>query len=250
MGVTELAVTNYLEAERQDSLNIDLKFKTAESYVKQKKYTDAVNKYLKIISIDPKNSKAYVEAATIMYQAKRFADAAVLYEKYLENNQTKDAYLRITRALLETKNYEKVFTFGAAGTQKYPEEMQLKKNTALAAYALKKYDEAAKYYAAVPDSSLTINEIENAARSFQQSGDGVNSMKYFEKVVKMDSSRSSIYMELANGFFREKNYESAAKYYAAKVKADSTNEIAWRYLGLSYFQLKDNADSVKNKSRI
>jgi tetratricopeptide (TPR) repeat protein len=244
MGVNELAISNFLEAEAKDSMNVPLKFKTAKMYEKQKRWTDAINKYLKIIAIDPKNSAAYVGGASIMFQAKRYADAAILYEKYLEIDQSKEAYLRITRALLETKNYEKAYTFGVKGVELNPTEIQLKKSTALAAYALKKYSEAAKYYSSVPDSNLAVNELESTARSFQQIKDDVNSMKYFEKVVKLDSTRSSIYMELANGFFRDKNYDSAAKYYLAKAKVDSTNEIAWRYLGLSYFQLKES-DSAK-----
>lgn len=247
MGVNELAITNYLEAEAKDSMNVALKFKSAKMYEKQKHWTEAINKYLKIVSIDPKNAQAYVGGASIMYQAKRFADAAILYEKYLAIDQSKDAYIKITKALCQIKSWEKAFTFGAKGVELNPNEIQLKRNTGLAAYALKKYSDAAKYYSSIPDSSLTVDELESTARSLQLSGDGVNSMKYFEKVVKHDSSRSSIYLELANGFFREKNYESAAKYYAAKAKADSTNEIAWRYLGLSYFQMKDSDSAKANK---
>jgi tetratricopeptide (TPR) repeat protein len=244
MGVNELAITNYEEAERADSLNIELKFKTAQLLVKQKQYTPAINKYLKIIVIDSKNAKAYLEAATILYQAKLYTDAAKMYEKYLEIDQSKEAYLKITRALLETKNYEKVYAYGVAGLQKFPGEIQLKKNTAIAAYAIKKYDDASKYYSQVPDSMLSVNEMENTARAFQQIKDDTNSMKYFEKVVKADPERSSIYMELANGFFRDKKYDQAAKYYEAKVKVDTTNEIAWRYLGFSHFQFREDADSI------
>lgn len=244
MGVNELAIINYEEAEKTDSLNIDLKFKNAKLMVKQKKYTDGINKYLKIISIDPNNSEAYLEAATIMYQAKRFADAALLYEKYLGTNKTKDAYLKISRALLEIRNFEKVYAFGVEGLEKYPGELQLQKNTAIAAYALKKYEDAAKYYSQVHDSSLTVNELENTARSFQMVKDDANAMKYFEKVVKLDPERSGIYMELANGFFREKKFYDAAKFYEAKAKADTANEVAWRYLGFSHYQLRENADSI------
>jgi len=91
---------------------------------------------------------------------------------------------------------------------------------------------------------LSINEMENTARAFQMVKDEANSMKYFEKVVKADPARSSIYMELANGFFRDKKFDEAAKYYEAKAKADSTNETAWRYLGFSHYQFRENADSV------
>jgi len=104
MNVAELAIENYEEVERLDSLDIPIKFKTAELLYSQKRYTDAVNKYLKIIGIDSLNAKAYEEAARIFYLAKFYADASIMYEKYIAIEQTKEAYESITKALLETKN--------------------------------------------------------------------------------------------------------------------------------------------------
>ena len=125
LGIGELALQNYQDAENLDSMDVRLKFKSAEELYKQKRYTEAVNKFLKIISIDPQNPKPYLEAAQIFYLAKLYADASVMYEKYLAIEQTKEAYESITKALLETKNYEKTFQFAKEGIEKYPGDVKI-----------------------------------------------------------------------------------------------------------------------------
>ena len=235
MNVAELALSNYAQAESLDSLDIPLKFKIAELLFKQKGYKDAVNKYLKIVAIDPKNAKAYLAGATILYQAKHYADAAVLYEKYIALDQTEDAYEKITRAMVETKNYEKAYNFALEGLKKFPKNNVLNKNAAVSSFALKKYDEASKYYSAVPDSLLTVNDLENAGFAYQSIKADSLAIRYYEKVVKKDSTQSSLFMDMANNYFRNKNNELAIKYYLAKIKVDPNYEPAYRYLGFAYF---------------
>ncbi|MCL6100138.1 MAG: tetratricopeptide repeat protein [Bacteroidetes bacterium] len=262
MNVAELALSNYAQAETMDSLDIPLKFKSAELLVKQKRYTEAVNKYLKIIAIDPKNAKAYVDAASILYQAKMFADAAVLYEKYIAIDQTKEAYERLTKAFLETTNYEKAHTYALEGLKKYPDDVQLKKDAAISSYALgviltrnhsngngggkpdsletKKaqeyFKESTKYYAEIPDSQMTVSDLKNAGYAYQNLQADSLAIKYFEKVVKKDSTQSGLFMEMANTYFRNKQNALAIKYYKAKTQVDSTYEPAYRYMGFAAFQ--------------
>ncbi len=263
MNVGELAVTNYEEAEKLDSTNVDLKFKTAEILYKQKRYTDAVNKYLKIIAIDPQNKKAYVKAATIFFQAKLYADAAVMYEKYLAIDQSKEAYQNIAKAFLEIANYEKAYEYAVKGFEKYPGDKILEKNAAFASYALgtlalkayqdssktasaekanawlakekQKYQEAGKFYSDLPDSMMTVNDLKNAGYAYQTIGADSLAIKFFEKVVKKDSTQSSLFMDMANNYFRNKQNDLAAKYYQAKINVDSTYEPAYRYMGFAYF---------------
>ncbi|MBI3125894.1 MAG: tetratricopeptide repeat protein [Ignavibacteriales bacterium] len=245
MGVNELAISNFEEAEKLDSLNIDLKFKTANLLAKNlSNVTPAINKYIKIIQIEPQNSKAYFEAANLFFRAKEFIDAGKMYEEYLKLEKNKESYFNITKAFYEARSWEKTYEYGLKTLELYGENVLISKYVATAATQLKKYDDAAKYYAMIPDSMLTVDELERIGRIFQMVKDDANSMKYFEKVVKAEPARSSIYMELANGFFRDKKYDEAAKYYEAKAKADSTNETAWRYLGFSHYQFRENADSV------
>lgn len=245
MEVTELAIANYEEAEMLDSLDINLKFKTANLLAKNlSNVTPAINKYIKIAQIDAKNSKAYLEAANLLFRAKIFVDAGKMYEEYLKLEKNKDSYFNITKAFYEARSWEKTYEYGLKTLELYGENVLISKYVATAATQLKKYDDAAKYYVMIPDSMLTVDELERIGRILQLIKDDANSMKYFEKVVKAEPARSSIYMELANGFFRDKKFDEAAKYYEAKAKADTTNETAWRYLGFSHYQFRENADSI------
>jgi len=267
MNVGELAITNYTEAERLDSLDIKIKFKTADALYKQKRYTDAVNKYLKVIAIDPNNKEAYLQAATIFYSAKLYADAAVMYEKYLGIDQSKDAYENIARAFLEIRNYEKAYEYSVQGLAKYPNNIALNKDAGLSAYALgsfamknyqdsskvvseekakellakakQKYADAGKYYSLVPDSNLTVSELKNAGTSFQSIGADSIAIKYFEQVVKKDSTQSGLFMDMANTYFRNKKNDLAIKYYQAKINVDSTYEPAYRYMGSACYGNND-----------
>lgn len=245
LDINELALINYEKAEAADSLNIQLKFKIAALLNKDKKYKEAVNKYLKIISIDPSNAEAYFNAGTILYQAKLYADASIMFEKYLELEKSLDAYHKITTALLEIKNYEKAYNYSLKALDLYPNDNIIRKNLAFASYALKKYEDAAKYYLSLPDSLMNVNDYENAARSLAQIKQDSIAIKYFEKVILLDSTRYSIYLELANVEFKNHNYKRAAKYYELMTNHDSKNEFAYRFLGFSFFQLKDYEEARK-----
>lgn len=238
MNVSELALSNYAEAEKFDSLDVPLKFKIAELLTKSEKYTEAVNKYLKIAQLDPKNPTALLHGATILYKAKLFADAAVMYEKYLALEKTEDAYLKITRCFLEPKyvNYEKAYTYALEGLEKYPHNVSLTKNAAIASFGLQKFEEAGKYYSAIPDSLLTVSDLKNAGRAYQQIKADSVAIKFFEKVVERDSTQSTLFMDMADNYYRNNNYEQAIKYYAAKIKIDPKYEPAYRNMAFVYFK--------------
>jgi len=235
MNVAELALMNYGQAESIDSTDVTILTKTADLLYKQKKYKESVNKYLKIVSIDPKNTKAYLDAATILYAGKLYADAAIMFEKYLTLDKSKEAYEKITSAYNSTKNYDKSYSYATEGLTKYPDDRLLKKNAAIASYNLKKFDEAAKYYNAVPDSLLSINDLKNAGTSFSTIKSDSLAIYYYQLVIKKDSTQSSLFMDIANSYFRNKENEKAVKYYAEKIKVDPKYEPAYRYMGFAYF---------------
>jgi tetratricopeptide (TPR) repeat protein len=235
MNVAELALENYGQAESMDSTDVTILTKTADLLYKQRRYKEAVNKYLKIVSIDPKNTKAYLDAATILYAGKLYADAAIMFEKYLTLDKSKEAYEKITSAYNTIKSYDKSYSYATEGLAKYPDDVLLKKNAGTAAYYLAKFDEAAKYYNAVPDSLLSINDLKNAGTSFSTIKSDSIAILYFEKVIKKDSTQSSLFMDMANTYFRNKENEKAIKYYNAKIKVDPKYEPAYRYMGFAYF---------------
>lgn len=239
MNVSELALSNYAAAEKFDSLNISLKFKIADLLYKSQNYKEAVNKYLEIVHIAPQNAQALLKAGTILYLAKSYADAAVVLEQYLALEQTLDAYQKITKSFLETVNYEKAYRYAVSALAKYPDDFSLKKTAAIGSFGLQKFEEAGKYYSSIPDSLLSVSDLKNAGRAYQQIKADSMAIKYFEKVVQKDSTQSSLFMDMANNYFRNKNNELAVKYYMAKIKVDPNYEPAYRYMGFAYLDLKN-----------
>jgi tetratricopeptide (TPR) repeat protein len=239
MNVAELALSNYAEAEKFDSLDVSLKFKIADLLYKGQSYKEAVNKYLKIVSLAPKNSQALLKAGTILYLAKSYANAGVVLEQYLALEQTQDAYRKITKSFLETKNYEKAYQYAVEGLVKYPEDSSLKKIAAIASFGLQKFEEAGKYYSAIPDSLLSISDLKNAGKAYQQIKADSIAIKFYEKVIEKDSTQSALFMDMANNYFRNKNNELAIKYYAAKIKIDPNFEPAYRYMGFANLDMKN-----------
>jgi tetratricopeptide (TPR) repeat protein len=258
MSVAELAASNYADAEKIDSLDVSLKFKSAETFYKLGRYKESVNKYLKITSLDPKNAKAFYQAASILFQSqppKPYADVATLLEKYLALESSKDAYEKITASYLgmNPKNYEKAYSYSLDGLKLYPDNIKLKKNAAIASFGLKKYDEAAKFYYSVPDSQMTVPDMKNAGTAFQQIKADSIAIRYFEMVVKKDSTQSGLFMSMASTYFTNKNYELAVKFYDAKIKSDSTFEPAYRYKGfalLSWEKYNEAKDAFKKALKL
>ncbi|MCX6174989.1 MAG: tetratricopeptide repeat protein [Ignavibacteriales bacterium] len=238
MNVAENAIINYEQAEAMDSLNIQLKFKSAELLSKSKRYKEAGNKYLKIIQIDPNNTKAILQTATILYLAKYYNEAATYYEKYLALEQTKDAYQKISKAFLESKNYDKAYKYVVEGLVKYPGDAALTKSAAIASFGLQKFEDAGKYYSAIQDSQLTVSDLKNAGKAFQMIKADSIAIKYFEKVIKKDPAQSGLFMEMANIYFRNKKDSLAIIYYMAKIKIDPGYEPAYRNMGFAYYDMK------------
>jgi tetratricopeptide (TPR) repeat protein len=172
-----------------------------------------------------------------------YADAANYFEKYLALEKSKVAYENITSAYNALKNYEKSYSYVVEGLKNYPDDILLKKNGAIATYNLKKYDESAKYYKAVPDSLLSTNDLKNAGYSFLNIKSDSVAIMYFELVIKKDSTQSSLYMDIANTYYRNKDYEKAEKYYAAEAKVDPKNDLAFQFIGFSYFSDKKYNDA-------
>jgi len=244
MNVAELALLNYADAEKFDSLDVSLKFKIADLLYKGQSYKEAVNKYLEIVHIAPKNSQALLKAGTILFLAKSYANAAVVFEQYLALEQTQDAYRKITKSFLETRNYEKAYQYALEGLAKYSDDSSLMKTAAIASFGLQKFEEAGKYYSAIPDSLLTVSDLKNAGKAYQLIKADSIAIKFFEKVIEKDSTQSALFMDMANNYFRNKNDSLAIKYYMAKIKIDSTYELAYRYMGFAYFDMK-NLDGAR-----
>jgi len=242
LKVVELALMNYDKAEALDTLDINIKFKAAELLYKEKRYTDAVNKYLTVVEIDSTNKKALYNIANIFYLAKMYPDAALFFEKYLAYEQLNGSYLKAAKSNLESKNYQKAYDYAHLAAEKDKSDKEVVKILAVAAAWLGKYDESLSNYANVEDSTLDRNDIKdlmNAGANCRKEKLDSLALIYYSKVLSIDSTYKGVYWEFATLNFTLGNFDTAIEYFDKFLVEKPNYEPAIRFKAFAYLNKKD-----------
>lgn len=240
--VVELALLNYDKAEALDSLDINIKFKVAELLYKEKRYTDAVNKYLTIIALDSTNTKALYNTANIFYLAKMYPDAALFFDKYLVYEQLNGSYFKAAKSNLESKNYQKAYDYAHLAGEKEKSNKEVVKILAISAAWLGKYDESLSNYSNIEDSSLSKSDIKdliNAGRNCRATKKDSLALIYFNKVLSIDSTFKDVYWDVATLNYALGNYDTAITFFDNFLAEKPNFEPAIRFKAFAYLQKKD-----------
>lgn len=240
--VVELALLNYDKAEALDSLDKNIKFKVAELLYKEKRYTDAVNKYLTIIALDSTNTKALYNTANIFYLAKMYPDAALFFDKYLVLEQLNGSYFKAAKSNLESKNYQKAYDYAHLAGEKEKNNKDVVKILAVSAAWLGKYDESLSNYSNIDDSSLTKNDIKdliNAGRNCRATKKDSLALIYFNRVLRIDSTYKDVYWDVATINYSLGNYDTAIQFFDKFLAEKPNFEPAIRYKAFAYLNKKD-----------
>ena len=240
--VVELALLNYGKAEALDSLDKNIKFKTAELLYKDKRYTDAVNKYLTIIAIDSADTKALYNTANIFYLAKMYPDAAIFFDKYLVYEHLNGSYLKAAKSNLEARNYQKAYDYAFLAAEKDTNDSEVVKIIAVSAAWLGKYDESLSYYSKVEDSTLSksdIRDLINAGRNCRSTRKDSLALIYFNKVLNIDSTYKDVFWDVATLNYTLGDYDTAIIFFDKFLAEKPGFEPAIRFKAFAYLQKKD-----------
>ena len=240
--VVELAFLNYDKAEALDSLDKNIKFKVAELLYKEKRYTDAVNKYLIIVSMDSTDTKALYNTANIFYLAKMYPDAALFFDKYLVYEQLNGSYFKAAKSNLESKNFQKAYDYAHLAAEKEKNNKDVVKIIAVSAAWLGKYDESLSNYGKIEDSTLSRSDIKdliNAGRNCRVSKKDSLALIYFNKVLSIDSTYKDAYWDVATLNYALANYDTAITFFDKFLAEKPNFEPAIRFKAFAYLQKKD-----------
>ncbi len=241
LGVLVLALSNYNIAEKLDSLDIPLKFKIANVLYKQQSYTDAANVYLKVISMDTTNTKAYLKLGVLLYYARQYSNAAYYLNKYISlGKKDSTAYLYAADSYYIINDLKDAAKVSQQGLTLYPNLMELKKIAAVSLAVENQIPDALKYFSEVPDSLFTGKDYARAGYELEQQQNDSLAIIFLSKALKKDTSLISSFAEtVATMYYKEGHYDSAIVYYNMKIGKDSTAVSAYINRALCMIQLKN-----------
>jgi len=246
--VVENALLYYDKAAAIDSLDKNIKFKTAELLYKEKRYTESVNKYLNIVAIDSADTAALFKTANIFYLAGKadksnYANSAIYFEKYFYYVKTNyDAYSKAAKTNIEIRNYQRAYDYANLASQKDKANKDIIKVLAVAAAWLGKYDESLSYYGQIDDSTLTKNDIKDlvvAGNNCEKSKKDSLALIYYGKVLSIDSTYKDVYWNVAILNYKLANYDTAIKFFDKYLAEKPNFELAIRFKAFAYLQKKD-----------
>ncbi|MDP3147957.1 MAG: tetratricopeptide repeat protein [Ignavibacteria bacterium] len=253
--VVENALLNYEKVEVMDSLNKNIKFKIAELLYKEQRYTDAVNKYLQIVSIDSADTAALYKTANIFYLAGKadksnYANSAIYFEKYftiVKNNY--DAYFKAAKTNIEIRYYQKAYDYAHLAAEKDETNKDVVKIIAVASAWLGKYDESLSYYGKIEDSTLTksdIKDLVNAGTNCRAAKKDSLALIYFNKVLSIDSTYKDVFWSIATINYSLGDYDTAIQFFDKFLAEKPNYELAIRFKAFAYWQKKDYDKTREN----
>jgi tetratricopeptide (TPR) repeat protein len=238
MRVSGLALSNYKDAEKLDSANIQLRFKIAKVLYREKQYTDAANEYLRIISIDSTYLPAYQSLGDLLYYAKQYGNAAFYLEKYLRSGKTLDEFIFAAQSYYNINNFKKTLELSEDGLSSFPGNNTLLKLKAASLLFLNNYDEALKTYNLLPDSLFSAQEYARIGKVFQSVSNDSIAYIFLKKAYQKDSSLTDIYLDLGNLNLKSKNFERALYFYNKRISSDPSSLSSYVNAALCLIQLQ------------
>lgn len=239
MHINVAALDNYSAAEKLDSTNANLEFKMGRLMYLDGQFTDAANKYLKVISMDSTYSQAYYQLGILFYYAKDYGHAAYYLHKYLGFDQkNKTVYLNCAESYYKINDFKDALSVSEEGLKQSPNNLKLLKISADSKLATNDINGAMTAYNSLPDTALKISDLNRIARELNSAQQDSLAAIFINKSLTQDSTQLSIYQLAGDINLTAKNYAEAAKYYRKKLQVDSASVNTMTDLGLVYIELK------------
>ena len=239
LAANPIAIMQFEKSIELDSMQINLKYRLANLYMKERRYTEAAKMYHSVLQQNPEDDNAALELAKLYFAARQYANAARVLEP-LANRKPNDQeiWLMYMDALYSSKQYthaieaaEHVLTLDANSKRAL-------RVSARANFILKKYEESiASYQALSAVDTIDATDTKNWGKSHLELKMDSLGVMYLEKSLAMDSTQSDIFTELGAAYMRLRQWDLAAKMYSKKMVQDSSYATAYVNYALSNMQL-------------
>jgi tetratricopeptide (TPR) repeat protein len=251
--VFPMAIDQYEKSLQVDSTRADVLYKLANTYVKDRQYTEAARTYVRLISLQPNNDAARLEVARLYFRAKQYAKCAAALKEYFikEKNPTKDEQQMYLEALYNSHQFK-----DAVPVAKSYLTIDPKSAIALRVIAQGHIDE--KQYAQAVDTYKNLAAIDTMRYDdyrvlgicYAQLKKDSLSAAAFEQALALDSTKAIIWGEAAARWMNVQQWDRAARCYEKRIALDSTAIAAYFNYASCLMQLNryDDAEVALRKA--
>jgi tetratricopeptide (TPR) repeat protein len=224
--VAPMAISSYENSLEIDSLQMRVLYKLANTYTKERQYTEAARVYNRILSLDPNNDVSRLELARLFQRAKQWANCAATLKDYFkkEKNPSKDIQSMYLEALLKSRQYKEAAQVGQEFLKVEPKSPLAYRAIANGFFNEKKYVQAIENFKKV--DTLEFDDYRWLGASYKQLKKDSLAAMTWEEGLK-DSTQAvnvrSYYMDqVASTWMYLRSYERAGEFYQKRIQLDST----------------------------
>lgn len=231
----EKAITYYSQAIRYDSSYHVAITNLAIQYENMKEYDKAYRLYHLSKSIEPYYANTYYGIANFHYNRANY-DSAIMYYYYCTRLDTGDAksYYWLGKSYSMKKDGDDALYYYLEATKHDTTYSAAWNAIGNVYYNKEEYDKAKLYYSmAVINDTAEVSYWSNLGKAYQYSDSTDLAFSiYTNKVLRIDSTYATAYIQIGNLFYDKEEYGTAADYYRKALHFDSASVTALYNMGL------------------
>ncbi len=228
MGTTAIAIMQYEKSLSLDSLNVDLNYKIARLYVKDKRYNDAVRFYRNVVLADSTNEGALLELGKIYFAAKQYTNAARVYQTYAQRSSSPTRWALLMEALYLGRHYQDALAAAKRAQLTDPNSKLALKIIAHSNYEVKNYQESVDSYTRLASvDTLSLDDVKRFGKAYAEIKQDSLAAHMLEQVLRKDPSQNELYGDLGAIYMRMRHYDRAAEMFKKRYTLDPSSTSAY-----------------------
>lgn len=241
------AMTHFETAVEKDPNNTAAYISMARIWAAAKQYDLAIEKLNTAIKLSPDDAPPYKDLIELYIQTGEYDKVTPLLTKYTTLTGTDvDAKVRLVKFLtFQAKDYDRAIQEGEALLKTNPEQYTLHRWLAWAygekGMAQESYDHSVKLFDAIEknkdERKAFTSDYDYWAKAAMKLGNLDEAAHVYRKYIEFEPSKAmDIYTQLAEAYYKAKNYEQAIAYYERRNELKAlTNAEEYSY-GISLWQ--------------
>ncbi len=229
MGAEPVALMQFEESIKYDTVQVELRSKMADLYLKDRRYNEAAKMYISVLRHDPDNDMAALEVGKIYMLAKQYANATHYLGKYVtKHTEDQKTWALYMEALDKSRQYESALEAAEHLLKANPQDPLALRLSAKAHFMMKQYDKSIEFYnKLLAVDTLSADESKRFGKAYYTQKNDSLAIYYMEKSLAKDSTQSDLFNEMGSSYMRMKQWEKAARMFEKKFQSDTTYAAAY-----------------------